>query len=79
MLLMKVLTKRATRLWRLGLVREVATCLLSGTSGLSFRIFLAARWGCASETAAVLVVCLLAERQDGISVKWGSRDMMKTR
>jgi hypothetical protein len=69
----KKITKTATRLWRLGsVVRDVAltvaTCPLSGTLGLSFRIFLGARWGIASETAAAF--SLLAERRGGISVIW---------
>jgi hypothetical protein len=71
---MKKITKTATPLWCLGsVVRDVtlvtvATCPLSGTLGLSFRIFLGARWGITSETAAAF--SLLAERQGGISVIW---------
>jgi hypothetical protein len=69
---MKVITNMATRLWRASLgsvVREVATRPFSGALGLPFRL-LGACWGIASETAAVLVGTLLAERR-GISVNEG--------
>jgi hypothetical protein len=84
-ILMKVITKRATRLWRASLGsadRDAAARLLSGALGLSFRLPLAP-WGIAPETAAVFsVATLLAERRF-ISVKWEQRlssgDVMNTR
>jgi hypothetical protein len=66
---MKVITT-TTRLRRASLgsvVREVATRPFSGALGFSFRIFLGACWGIASETAAVFPMVTLTERR-GISV-----------
>ena len=56
-------------------VQEVATRTSSEALGLglSFRIFLGARWGFACEAAAVfLEITFLAERWVGISVKMGT-------